>query len=870
MKPAAEASTLTNSSASSRGEHPCVVSTSEGEGGRRPAADQMDSLEAAASPSLHHDGTPISPTAKASSSSCGTPASYSEDTCKVSTQGAAGSGFHSKPQIPRSSSAEDEEKGKDYEGYMRKSDENPNARRTDATAGKDFEGYLRMAGGPMGGTNCSDTDNKDLEGYLRLMEAKAGGLTAAEVGQGFLAQRGMDHDEENQSLGHMLLDLEDDQHQAQDDRTVEPSPSLCTTTTFRTTGTGIGSLPGAFAHGGRRGSTPVQRLSTHYRPTIPSISLSPLPSLGLLQSTSHPPRNDDNAGLVEATPVSDNDVPIQDAVRPEEEHQQSRQERKRRRMQEDRNASVVKKALLLVLVLVLAAALSVLIAWWGGAFEKEVLLTMPLDDASSSNTTLEQQPLTPQDYLKQYLPEETLRDLNDTTSPQFQAFQWLYEDPALTNYTEARLRQRFALGAFFHATGGPTAWIQRNHWLSYEVHECEWHFAEQFKMFGLLETARSPCESLDEEIGASDEGDEYEDDESYKLLWLLRNNLTGTLPKEFYWLTSMESIDLGLNSLSGTVDSERVAKLMNLRHLSFAANQLTGPIPTGIGMLSSLEILYFGSNLMTGTIPALQIAKLRNTLNQLTLHRNFFTGSLPNGLGELSHLTVLGLNELQGIHGTIPTEYGRLSSLTYVYAFDTSLSGTLPSEMGLLSNLAWLHLNGGSLTGEVPSTFGLLSTKMKELVLCDNQLSSSLPTELGLLTNMYSFQAGSNSLAAQIPSELGGMTALQGIGLQDNLLIGTLPTELGNLTGLQNFNVANNDISGTVPSEFSMLSSISTFNVSGNAKLHGTIPDELCYAPGKERHARLLRAPVSNLLNSSSIGFDCSETLCGCGCQCSG
>jgi Leucine-rich repeat (LRR) protein len=720
----------------------------------------------------------------------------------------------------------------------------PSAAGTDPDeTSKDYEGYLRMAGGNEfpchqlqgqaspgsdAGT-CSNKTGKDYEGYLTM----AGGDQVA------------NEEIENEPIGPTIYSMEDESIFSG----LQRNPSQGTNRTPT-------SLPGAFAHGGQGSEPPVQRMAPNHQPVHP-VSLPRLTILdGPRTSTPSAGCSLDVANLVEAQPVTDELDTLVRASPAEEKQPSARRARKN-------NCKMI--FLLVVMVCIVASA--VLIAWWSGAMDKQ-----HTDDAQYNSTSVAdqgKQPTTPEDYLKQYLPDETLRDLGNDTSPQYLAFQWLHQDPSLLNYTEARLRQRYALATFFHSTGGNNVWAQSNHWLDYQVHECEWYFAGSFKVFGLGQTARSPCSSrqrMDKENYTN-----YTDDESYKLLWLNRNNVTGPIPREVYWLTSLESIDLGVNQVHGSIDSGHIQALQNLRQLSFPANQLTGPIPKGLGFLSKLEILYFGKNFMTGTLPR-ELAFLRNTLKQLTVHSNNFHGSIPSEIGELSHLTVLGLNFLPFLTGTIPTEWGKLTSLEYIYAFGNPLvTGPIPSEVGLMINLAWLHLNSCQLTGSVPSTLGKLALTMKELELFDNRLTGSLATELGLLTNMYSFGVGVNDLTGPVPSEFGRLSSLQVFDLQMNNLTGTLPPELSALKMIEDFNMALNSLSGTIPEVYGSWPIISTFNVTGNNGLQGTIPEGLCLLRRNESNQgrpQTKELPISYVLTKSFLDFDCNKAMCGCDCQC--
>ena len=91
-------------------------------------------------------------------------------------------------------------------------------------------------------------------------------------------------------------------------------------------------------------------------------------------------------------------------------------------------------------------------------------------------------------YLTRYLSEKnetgTLEALQNPSSPQFQAVQWLQEDPVLQIYPEYRLRQRFALAVLYYASNGYT-WTSSRDWLSLEHHDCEWSMTRTRDMFAV-------------------------------------------------------------------------------------------------------------------------------------------------------------------------------------------------------------------------------------------------------------------------------------------------------------------------------------------------------------------------------------------------
>jgi len=79
--------------------------------------------------------------------------------------------------------------------------------------------------------------------------------------------------------------------------------------------------------------------------------------------------------------------------------------------------------------------------------------------------------------------------------------------------------------------------------------------------------------------------------------------------------------------------------------------------------------------------------------------------------------------------GTIATEIGFLTQLSYIDFDSNSFSGTIPTELGLLASLRHLELDANRLTGPVPSQLGSLDN-LKEVYVQSNNLSGTMPLEL--------------------------------------------------------------------------------------------------------------------------------------------
>jgi hypothetical protein len=162
----------------------------------------------------------------------------------------------------------------------------------------------------------------------------------------------------------------------------------------------------------------------------------------------------------------------------------------------------------------------------------------------------------------------------DPSAPEAVACQYMLADPNLSDYSDTREEQRFALLTRFYATNGD-GWVvkvptgtssapaiafvikQALSCLSYSVNECDWM---------LLLTRQKACDNQDQLLA----------------LHLPSSNLQGTLPAEVPLLLSpstLETINVNDNILTAYPDTE-MSSLTQLRHLDVSLNQLIGPVPT--------------------------------------------------------------------------------------------------------------------------------------------------------------------------------------------------------------------------------------------------------------------------------------------------
>jgi hypothetical protein len=170
------------------------------------------------------------------------------------------------------------------------------------------------------------------------------------------------------------------------------------------------------------------------------------------------------------------------------------------------------------------------------------------------------------------LPPYTTESLQNTSSPQYRAYEWVTEidqvpqDVAPDNEEERLLRmmQRFALATLFNS-------INQTGSAKSNVSECEWPY--------VICTDNTRVSSLEPDGNG------------------------GTIPREIGLLTALNDLYFYDNQLTSTLPTE-LGLLTGLTSLYLYFNQLTSAIPTELGLLTNLRNLQLSNNQLTGTFPS--------------------------------------------------------------------------------------------------------------------------------------------------------------------------------------------------------------------------------------------------------------------------
>lgn len=468
------------------------------------------------------------------------------------------------------------------------------------------------------------------------------------------------------------------------------------------------------------------------------------------------------------------------------------------------------------------------------------------------------------------LPEETNNAISgDPESPQAQAYQWMMEDPNLSDYSEFRIVQRFALATFYLALNGDN-WSENRQWLSHDYHECQW--------YSRMEVTRNNVkldEFWDDWIASNFNGNlsyfepylpcEGSSEQVISHLWLYNNMLQGVIPPELYLLTALKSINFDKSELEGSELSSQIGQLSNLESMTMWRSGIGGTLPTEVGVLTNVQQFELSSNNFTGPVPS-QFGLLSDNLRWFLMDHNELTGSIPTEMGLLSKLDwlILWVNRLTGplpseigqmsmlndipiefnqLTGPLPTELGMLTLLTSFWMHENLFSGNIPSQLGLLSDLHMWQVSANELTGTIPTE--LFHQKLRLIYLDDNKLSGPIPSQAGLSTELRHLELRNNHLSGSIPSEIAMIDSLVILALSDNRLSGSIPAELDDLAANGNFSgvyITDNDFSGT-------------------------ISNEICDLGRNEEVPCPWKPFWWSVPIECGIHFDCSASFHGCGCM---
>jgi hypothetical protein len=119
------------------------------------------------------------------------------------------------------------------------------------------------------------------------------------------------------------------------------------------------------------------------------------------------------------------------------------------------------------------------------------------------------------------------------------------------------------------------------------------------------------------------------------------------------------------------------------------------------------------------------------------------------------------------LYGTLPTEIGQLTELSYLNLYANQLSGSLPAEITNLSNLQSLNIGGNLITGQLPAEIGNLS-QLKHMFIDNNNFEGAVPQDILALSQLEILAVSENHFSS-LP-DLNTLSNLDQLKVDNNAL----------------------------------------------------------------------------------------------------
>nr|GMD67999.1 receptor-like kinase TMK4 [Ipomoea batatas] len=233
----------------------------------------------------------------------------------------------------------------------------------------------------------------------------------------------------------------------------------------------------------------------------------------------------------------------------------------------------------------------------------------------------------------------------------------------------------------------------------------------------------------------------------------------------------------------------------NVVTINLDSQSISGNLPSDLTQLSSLRSLSVQKNSLSGTLPS--FANMSN-LEGLFLDNNQFS-SIPQdfllGLPNLQTFSISDNGELSPWQ--IPSYLAESTNLGSFYASNASITGVIPNFFDSFPNLQNLRLSYNNLTGSLPGSFG--SSEIQNLWL--NNQKQGLSGTIDVLSSMAQLSQvwlHANVFTGPIP-DLSKCVNLFDLQLRDNRLTGVVPVSITSLPKLVNITLQNNNLQGPMP-----------------------------------------------------------------------
>ncbi|CAN6372918.1 unnamed protein product [Urochloa humidicola] len=124
-----------------------------------------------------------------------------------------------------------------------------------------------------------------------------------------------------------------------------------------------------------------------------------------------------------------------------------------------------------------------------------------------------------------------------------------------------------------------------------------------------------------------------------------------------------------------------------------------------------------------------------------------------------NEITAISLSS-SGLSGVLSPSIAKLTTLQQLLLDGHNITGTIPQDFGDLSSLITLNLGRNNLEGSIPNSLAHLS-KLQHLLLDENKLSGMIPWDFGDLSSLITLNLGRNILTGPVPNSLAHLSKLQ-------------------------------------------------------------------------------------------------------------